>query len=96
MSGAKQTLCGPVGGDTMIVRSVVFVNTTVGAITVNMYIKKSGGVSKYVMAKNYSLPAGERLYMDAVMTLGSGDELEAEASAAASIDCNVFGVLKTP
>lgn len=79
----------------MIIRSVVIVNTGGSPVLVNLYVKKSGGTSKHVIASDTSIAAGASLYADAVMTLGSGDELEGDASAGGA-ECSVFGVEITP
>lgn len=81
----------------LTVASVKFmrlVNTTGGALTVNLYVKKSGGTSRRIAPVNYSLAAGAMLdVLDGVQTLslGAGDAIEGDASAATSVDYVING-----
>jgi hypothetical protein len=76
------------------VKFVRLVNTTAGALTLNLYLKKSGGTSRRIVPKDYSLAAGAMLdVMDAVQTisLAAGDVMEGDCSSATSVDYVIDG-----
>ena len=71
--------------------NVSMVNTHTSALTVNMYVKPSGGTSRRVIPKSLSLAAGAAFNNDYTITLGPGDDLRADASTAAKVDYIVSG-----
>lgn len=77
---------------------VSLVNAGASTRTVNLYVKRSGGTSRRVAAKDKSLAAGSDPVIFPVsgqalvgLKLSAGDALEGDASAAAEVDYVVFG-----
>lgn len=70
------------------------VNTSASAVTLNLYVKKSGGTSRRIIPKDYSLAAGAMLdALDAVqnISLSAGDAVEGDCSAATTVDYVLSG-----
>lgn len=70
------------------------VNTDTVARTVNLYVKKSGGTSRRIIPKDYSLAAGAMLSClepGEVLPLQVGDSIRGNASAATVVDHTLFG-----
>lgn len=78
------------GSTQAIVRSIVLVNTTGGAITVSLYV--NGAANSNKILDTYSIPANTRVELNAVMTLAATNTIQAVASAAASVTMTVFGL----
>lgn len=75
-----------------LVKTIIMVNITGGAITVNLMVKKSGGTSRRIWEKDYSIPMNEQRMLDANITLETGDAIRGYASAVTSIDYSIFGI----
>ena len=73
-------------------KNITLVNSDSSARAVNIYFKASGGTSRRLTPKDYSLPVGAMLEMNKEKTLEAGDILEGDAAAAAVIDYVVSGV----
>lgn len=74
---------------TAAVKFFRLVNTSASAVTVNLYVKKSGGTGRRIVPKDYALAAGAMLdVFDAVqnLPLGAGDAIEGQCSAATTVD----------
>lgn len=70
------------------------VNTSGSAVTVNVYVKKSGGTSRRIVPKDYSLAAGAMLSCfepGEVFPLQNGDAVEGDASSATVVDYVLAG-----
>lgn len=80
---------------TAIIKTITLVNTDTVARTMNLYIKKSAGTSRRIIPKDQSLGAGFLLETDQEYTLGAGDAIRGDASAATVVDFTVSGVEET-
>lgn len=89
LPNAKTQAYAVPSGRSCIVSSITLVNVTAGAITVNVYIKKT--TSRRVIPKDHSLAAGAAYYVTVPFALGAGDIIEWDASAATSIDGVITG-----
>lgn len=83
----------------MVIRHVVFTNTTAGAITVTAYVVPSGGSvgDPTTVLKVFSI-AGNTAYTSPELSgvvLNAGDTLQALASANTSISLNAAGIAQT-
>lgn len=91
LPATKQTLYTVPALQQAIVRSITLVNVTAGAITVNLY-----AAGRRIIEKDLSLAAagavGSMKLVDWVITLGAGDLIEGDGSAATSIDYVISGV----
>lgn len=81
---------------TAILKKLIVVNSTAGAVTLSIFIKNGAGASRLVSDKDYSLPANESRVIDVNnIILETGDSIRGIAGAAASIDYSLSGVLET-
>jgi hypothetical protein len=87
LPATKQTLYTVPSGQQCIVRSISLVNTDAGAITTNLY-----AAGRRIQEKDYSMAAGALKLATHVITLGSGDIIEGDASDAAKVDYVISGV----
>lgn len=74
-----------------IIKSITLVNTSASAVTVNLYLKP-GATSRRVAPKDLSIPAGALVELTAGYTLGAGNLIEGDASAATIVDYTINGV----
>lgn len=84
---------------TVLIKHAVFCNTTGGAVTVTVEIVPNGGSSgnAAMLMDAISVAAGASYVsteLDGVV-LQTGDSLYANASAAASISANIYGILQS-
>lgn len=93
LPNSKTTLATSTNTSTIrtLIASIVLTNVTGGAITVNLYLKKSGGVSRKIMSAK-SLAANETYVFKPGAIMEPNSVLEGDASAATSIDYWVSGV----
>lgn len=91
LPSSKGTAYTVPAGKGCIVSSISLVNTDTVARTVNIYLKKSGSVSRRVCAKDLSLAAGARYTDTLAYALSAGDIIEWDASAATIVDGVVTG-----
>lgn len=89
----KTTLYTCPVGRTVIIKTVSYVNTTT-ALSVNLYLKKSGSVSRKIIPSDMLLGERHKLEHDDEISLAAGDEIEGDASVAAKIDYTISGVEK--
>lgn len=77
-----------------VIKKITLVNTDSSARAVNLYFKASGGTSRRIIPKDYSLAVGALLVLDSfvVETLEAGDILEGDAAAATVVDYVISGV----
>lgn len=88
-------------GDLLVVASatidhvthIILSNPTGGAITVNIYVKRSGSSAKRIIDKDKSLAAGAAYWVPitSALRLSAGDKIQGDASAATSIDYVICG-----
>jgi hypothetical protein len=94
LAGAKGTIYTVPSVTQTVIKTITLVNTTAGALTVNLYINSSG-TSRRIIPKDLSLGAGEALETDRDYTLEAGDLIEGDASSATSIDFTISGIEET-
>lgn len=72
---------------------IILVNTTGGAITVNLYVKRNGMTARRIIDKDKSLAAGAAYWVPitSALRLSASDKIQGDASAANSIDYTISG-----
>ena len=76
-----------------IVQSITLVNDHSSALVVNIYFKASGGTSRRISIKNYSLAAGAMMeVLEKPKTLEAADILEGSGGTAAKVDFTISGI----
>lgn len=83
------------GATTAIIKTITLVNTDVSARLVNLYLLKAAGTARKIIPVNTSLPVGYSLETDEEYTLGAGDKIQGDATAATMVDFTVNGVEET-
>lgn len=76
------------------VTQIYLVNTDSGAITVNIYVTRSGSTSRRILDKALSIAAGGRVQVlqnSGDLRLSAGDAIEGDASTAAKVDYLICG-----
>ena len=81
------------GGLGVLVKTVILVNTSADAVTVNLYFTRI--TSRRVIPKNYSLAPGAQFEMDFNSILLAGDLVEGDASVATTVDYCLSYVTET-
>lgn len=93
LPSAKGTLYTAQTAREAIVHSIVLVNTNSSAETINIYFKASGGTSRRITPKDYSLAASAMMeVLDRIKTLEAGDILEGDTTTASKVDFVISGV----
>lgn len=82
------------GGSTAMLRSLLIVNKTAGAVTVNLFANFGTG-NRQLSPKDLLLPPGAKYEDLSQVTLEAGDELLGIASAVTAVDYIISGVLQT-
>ena len=74
------------------VTHIILTNTTGGAITVNLYVKR-GSTARRIIDKDKSLAAGSSYWVPitTALRLSAGDKIQGDASAGSSIDYLISG-----
>jgi hypothetical protein len=81
---------------TTIVVTISLVNTDTVARVVNLYVRRAAGSSRRVgVPKNYTVGIGAVIETDREYTLGPGDAVRGDASAATVVDFSIHGVEET-
>jgi hypothetical protein len=75
-----------------LIRSVILVNSSGSAVTVNLYAKVSGGSSRRLIPVGFSIPAYTSFEFDSIVTMSAADQLEGDASTASVVDYSISGV----
>lgn len=93
LPNTKTTLLTVASSTIAHITAIVLVNATAGAITVNIYVKRSGSTSRRIIAKDYSMAAGASYWVPitTALRLSAGDVIEGDASSATSIDYLITG-----
>ena len=73
-----------------IVASIILTNTTAGSLTVNLYLKASGGTSRKIL-DTYSLAAHATYVFQPHAVIETSGVIEGDASSATSIDYWITG-----
>lgn len=95
LPAAKTTLYTVPGATSCLITCILLVNATAGAITVNLYKKKSGGTSRRIIDKDLSIAANGSVRVKGGFTLEAAAVIEGDASAATSVDYVISGVERT-
>jgi hypothetical protein len=95
LAASKGTIYTAPTGKQVIVKTIVLVNASAAARTVNLYVKP-GSTSRRIIPKDMTLAAGNSLEFDNELTISDGDLIEGDADAATSVDYSIHGVEKTP
>lgn len=98
LANAKATIY-TVPASTQVFLSGTLVNTDASARTVNIYVKRSGSVSRRIIPKDMSMTAGASADFGREgrpYSLSAGDIVEGDASAATVVDFILDGVVHTP
>lgn len=92
--GAKTAVYTVPVGKYALTRSIVLVNTSASAVTMNVYVSIGGGTSRRVLAKDISIPAGPSATTSFPidLTLSGGDAIQMDSSSAGDVDFVVNGV----
>ncbi len=92
LAGSKGTILTAGASKATHVSLIVFVNTNVGATTINLYLKRSGSSSRRIIDKSHSIAAGAQ-YIPSLplLKLSAGDVLEGDASNAGDVDFTIYG-----
>ena len=93
LAAAKATLYTVPAATTASIKQITYTNTDVAARTVNLYVKRSGSVSRRIIPMNMSLAIGNTMYWGDgdSMELSTGDIIEGDASAATVVDYTITG-----
>lgn len=97
LASSKTTLYTVATGVIAHVTQIILCNTSGSAVTVNIYVKMSGGTSRRIINKDKSLAAGESYWLPiapSALRLSAGDLIEGDASSAAQIDYTISGGLE--
>ncbi len=92
LANSKGTIYTTPTSTQAIVKSITLVNTDSSARAVNLYFKASGGTSRRITPKDYSLAVGALMVMEDELTLEAADIIEGDAAAATVIDFVISGV----
>ena len=94
LPNTKTTLYTVPGSTIAHITHVVLVNTSGGAITVNIYVKRSGSTSRRIIDKDKSIAAGASYWVPispSALRLSAADVIEGDASSATSVDYVILG-----
>ncbi len=78
------------GATSAIVRSIILVNTSGSPVTVSLYVNGSANSNKIL--DTYSIPANNRIELNAVLTLAATNTIQGVASTAAVVTMTVSGL----
>ena len=92
LAATKGTIYTTPAATQTIVKRITLVNTDTVARAVNLYFKASGGTSRRITPKDYSLAVGALLVMEDEVTLEAADIIEGDAAAATVVDYVVSGI----
>ena len=92
LPNSKTTLYTTPASTQTIITSITLVNTNSTAETINIYFKASGGTSRLISPKNYSLAANAKMeVLEKSQTLEAGDVIEGSSTTAAKTDYVISG-----
>ena len=92
LADAKATIYTTPAATQTIINRITLVNTNTSTETVNLYFKASGGTSRRIIPKDYSLIAAALFIMDDAITLEAADILEGDTTTASKVDFVVSGM----
>lgn len=80
---------------TTVVKTITVVNTDSVSRTVDLYILPAAGTARRITPRLMPLGSYESIVFDSVFTLGAGDKIQGNASAATVCDYVIAGVQET-
>jgi len=92
LAAAKATLYTVPGATATLITKGTLVNTTAGALTVNIYLKTAAGSSRRIVPSTLSIAAGASYDIRGGHIVDAGGLIEGDASSATSIDYYFSGV----
>jgi len=92
LAAAKGTLYTTPASTQTIVRSIILVNTSTSDVTANIYMCPSGGTSRRIGPKDFTILAEGMAILDDVYSLDTGDLIEGDDSSATTVDYTIYGV----
>lgn len=92
LAAAKGTIYTTPAATQTIAKKITLVNTHTSAEAVNLYFKASGGTSRRIIPKDYSLATGAELVMRDEVFLEAADILEGDTTTASKVDFVISGV----
>ncbi len=92
LAATKTTIYTTPTAKQAIITSITLVNTNSSAETINIYFKSSGGSSRRITPKDYSLAASAMMeVLDKSITLEAADILEGDSTTASKCDFVISG-----
>ncbi len=92
LPAAKATIYTTPTAKQTVITSIKLVNTNSSAETINIYFKSSGGSSRRISPKDYSLAAGAMMeVLDKNQTMEAADVLEGDSTNATQVDYIISG-----
>lgn len=92
---AKATLYTVPAVTSTLVLFISVTNTTTNTRNINLYVKRSGSVSRRIIPTDLKLSSGANYLFDGRLPLSTGDLIEGDASVATSVDFTIGGVEET-
>lgn len=93
LAAGKGTIYTTPAATQTIVQSIILVNSHDSALVVNVYFKASGGTSRRISPKDYSLAAGAMMeVLEKPQNLEAADILEGSGGTASKVDYTISGV----
>ena len=92
LPNSKGTLYTVPAATQTIINRITLVNTNSSGETVNLYFKASGGTSRRIIPKNYTLAVDALFIMDDAITMEAADVIEGDTTTAAKVDFVVSGM----
>ncbi len=92
LTASKGTIYTCPAATQTIVQSIILVNSHSSALVVNIYFKASGGTSRRISPKDYSLAAGAMMEVDKPVTLEAADILEGSGGTVEKVDFTISGI----
>lgn len=99
LPATKGTLYTVPVGRAAAIKSFTLSNTAGADRTVNIYVKKSGGVSTAIVPKNYTFIGGDQADVldGSAICLAAGDSIEGECVGdGTGVDCGISGIINIP
>ena len=91
LADAKATLYTTPAATQTVINRITLVNTNSSGESINLYFKASGGTSRRITPKNYTLAVDALFIMDDVVTLEPADIIEGDTTTAAKVDFVISG-----
>ena len=92
LADAKATLYTTPAATQTIINRITLVNTNSSGESINLYFKASGGTSRRITPKDYTLAVDALFIMDDVITLEAADIIEGDTTTGSKVDFVISGV----